>query len=495
MLHDSKSIRMILGFKLKYLRVQRGYSLEELADHSGLSRAYIHDIERGRRYPKPDKIKALADALDVSYDYMVSLKADKRIQPVIDLLDSPWVREFPLEEFGLKPDKLFELFTTVPDKVNAFVSTIVKVTRNYQLKRENLYLAALRSYQELHDNYFPLLEEAALAFVQTHALHRPGAGALEGVLSKTFGIRVDREVLSRQPDLAALRSFFSPEARTLYLRRGLSTAQERFLLARELGFQQLEPSVRPYETRVQEADSFELLLHNFEASYFAAALLMPEEELLAGVQQFAAQPGWQPGQLLNLLSTFDLTPEMLFQRLTNLLPHHLGLRDLFFIRLSADEQARHIRMTKELHLSRLNNPYANELDETYCRRWVSVSTMQALAAGAGSPLADAQISDYWQTDNAYLVLSIAQANPPEAHSFSSVSIGMLVNTQLRQTFRFLDDPALPTRLVHTTCERCGIADCSERAAPPLRLQEDQAAEARRKAMEDLRKEEPEKESR
>jgi len=142
-------------------------------------------------------------------------------------------------------------------------------------------------------------------------------------------------------------------------------------------------------------------------------------------------------------------------------------------------------MTKELHLSRLHNPYANELDETYCRRWVSVTTMQTLAGGAGSPRADAQISDYWQTDNAYLVLSIAQANAQGQRSYSSVSIGMLVNARLRQTFRFLDDPALPTRLVHTTCERCGVNDCSERDAPPLRLQDQQAAEARRKAIEDL----------
>lgn len=485
MLHDPRSIRMILGFKLKYLRVQRGYSLEELADRSGLSRAYIHDIERGRRYPKPDKINALANALSVSYDYMVSLKADKRIQPVIDLLDSPWMREFPLEEFGLKPDKLFELFTIVPDKVNALVSTIVKITRNYQLKRENLYLAALRSYQDLHDNYFPGLEKAARTVAKTHDLHRPGVQELEGVLSATHGIRVDREALSRKPALRELRSFFSPGQQVLYLRKDLSPAQERFLLARELGFQHLQPPVRPFETRVLEADSFELLLQNFEASYFAAALLMPEEELLAEVRQWADQSKWQPEYLPGLLRAYDVTPEMLFQRLTNLLPHHLGLRDLFFIRLSADAEARRIRMTKELHLSRLHNPYANELDETYCRRWVSVTTMQALAGGAGSPRADAQISDYWQTDNAYLVLSIAQANAQGQRSYSSVSIGMLVNARLRQTFRFLDDPALPTRLVHTTCERCGITDCNERAAPPLRLQDQQAAEARREAMEDL----------
>ena len=63
--------------------------------------------------------------------------------------------------------------------------------------------------------------------------------------------------------------------------------------------------------------------------------------------------------------------------------------------------------------------------------------------------------------------SKAQANG----KFSSVTLGLLVNEQLREKFRFLSDPALPQRLVHTTCERCGITDCEARARPPLILEE------------------------
>jgi len=485
MLSDKNTIKMIFGFKVKYLRQQLGLSYQALSQKTGLSTSYLHDIEKGRKYPKVDKIAALATALEVEYDFLVSTRASKKLQPVIDLLDSDVLKEFPLDLFGISQEKLFELFSNAPDKVTAFIRTIFKITRNYQMQRENIYLAALRSYQDMYDNYFEELEQAVRAFRQEHQI---GTGLavnskrLVEILSEAYGVHTDRSALRKQQALSGRRSYFSAANRTLHLNAGLSSAQENFLLGRELAFQYLDLQPRPYLTRTEELNRFETLLNNFRASYFSVALLMDEDQLTNDLRSIASSAQWNPDSLISLLQRYDVTAEMLLQRLTNLLPHHFGLKDLFFIRLAGEQQLRHFRMTKELHLSQLHNPYANESNEHYCRRWVSVNIIKNLQArqfvASGSQvLCDAQISEYHGTDNAYLCISMAKVGRAVP---ASVTVGLLITTELRRQFRFLDDPNLNRRTVNTTCERCAIADCEARAVPPsvIQLQEERAAERR-----------------
>ena len=119
MLSENQIIRLIFGFKVRYLRQQAHFSYAELSEKTGLSTSYLNDIEKGKRYPKPDKITALASALNVDYNYMVATNASKKLQPIIDLLNSQVFKLFPLDKFGISMEKLLELFTQTPDKVNA----------------------------------------------------------------------------------------------------------------------------------------------------------------------------------------------------------------------------------------------------------------------------------------------------------------------------------------------------------------------------------------
>ena len=491
MVDQQSVIKMIFGFKAKYLRQQHGLSLEELAERAQLSKSYLHEIEKGKKYPKVDRIHSLAKALGVEYDYMVSMRSSKKLQPIVDLLSSDFVKEFPLELFGISPEKLFELFSNTPDKVNAFVATIFKITRNYQMEREHFYMAALRSYQDLHDNYFPDLERAVRDFRSRMGLPPKSiltTEQLEELLAKHYGITTDNERMGKSAALQLQRSYYKERTRTLYVNTGLSSAQKNFLLGRELAFQYLALEERPYFTRIVEVDSFERLLNNFKASYFSVALLMEETGMVADLQSFAKQYEWRPEGLHELLQKYNVTPEMLLQRWTNLLPQHFGIKDLFFIRLVGAKGLQHFRMTKELHLSQMHNPYANQLNEHYCRRWVSVNLVkQQKTVGAATrlPLVDAQISAYWQTPNRYLCLSMAKPDFHYPERGISVTIGLLINEQLRQHFRFVDSSSVPARLVHTTCERCGIADCEARAVAPVVLEQQRRREQIMQAGEDL----------
>jgi len=48
----------------------------------------------------------------------------------------------------------------------------------------------------------------------------------------------------------------------------------------------------------------------------------------------------------------------------------------------------------------------------------------------------------------------------------SITLGIHVDGALKKKVKFLDDPSISVKEVNTTCERCLVLDCAERAAPP-----------------------------
>jgi transcriptional regulator with XRE-family HTH domain len=59
-------IRKRLGANVRRLRQEKGWSQEEFADHAGIHRTYVSDIERGARNPTISIVEKLAAPLGVS---------------------------------------------------------------------------------------------------------------------------------------------------------------------------------------------------------------------------------------------------------------------------------------------------------------------------------------------------------------------------------------------------------------------------------------------
>ena len=101
------------------------------------------------------------------------------------------------------------------------------------------------------------------------------------------------------------------------------------------------------------------------------------------------------------------------------------------------------------------------------------------------PVIHAQTSQYWQTHNRYLCISIAKPASKGSDEIVSVTIGLMIDQKLLQTMPFVNDTAIPVKTVHTTCERCGIMDCKERAVPPVEILKEQQQEQIDKALKQL----------
>jgi transcriptional regulator with XRE-family HTH domain/predicted transcriptional regulator len=490
---DREKVRLIFGLKIKQLRNDLGLSTYDLADRTGLSPSYLNEIEKGKKYPKTEKIFALAKALNSSYDTLVSLQVSKSLEPVVELLNSNILTELPLDLFGIEPGYFLEVMASAPVKLSAFINTLIEIGRNYDLSVEQFYFSALRTYQAMHNNYFEELEKQADAFLADYPLPDSSgqyANWLIRVLNEVYSCTVEFYDETTQPALMPLRSVYLPEQQKLLVNSELSDEQQAFTLSREVGYHWLGLTIRPLESSVLEARSFDEVLHNFQASYFARCILIPRQQLLGKLRIMVQQPDWDNDRMLQMLAQFTVTPEMFLLRVTNLLSGYFGLNDLFFLRFNQLPNGRFI-MAKELHLSKLHTPHGIARDEHYCRRQMSVTILNELrqlqesGQWDGQPICRAQRISFVTNNTTYFVFSIAKSSPPTPDN-SSINIGFPINETLLEQIPFIGDPKLPTVQVGETCERCPISDCTVRAALPTVLSHQQRTKYIQTTIEQLR---------
>jgi len=466
-------IKLIFGLKLKQIRTERGLSLLGLSKKSGLSKSYLNEIENGKKYPKPDKIVALSKHLDIPYDDLVSLKLDKNLAPIVDIFKSNLLKDIPLSLFGLQESTLINIISNAPQKVTAFISTIIDIAKNYDFKREHFYLASVRSFQEAHLNHFEDLEEAVLKFSKMFEvdLTQPiQSQELEDILVEEYGYNINSNELENHGHLDDLRSIFVPKTKTLLLTKDMDDAQRSFIYAKELAYAYLKITDRLYTFSWIKFENFEQVLNNFYASYFAGALLIPGESLIHNLQQIFSKTKFDHSAFLNLFNTYNASPETVYQRLTNILPKHFNFKDLFFLRFSYHKGTDEYGLNKELHLAKDQSPRASETNEHYCRRWVSLKVLKTLSQNSTEHEFGIQISKYPRDHQDYLVLASAEKDPFKKDRYRSISIGIAIDNSLKRKVNFLQDSAILSVDVGVTCERCHITDCEVRQAPPKVLE-------------------------
>ena len=470
--------RIVLGLKVRQFRQERGWNFEELGKQTGISVSYLNEIEKGKKYPQPKNLQKLADALGITPEFLASSELTKQYAPIGDLLQSNFLNELPLDLFGIEVQQIVEIIARAPDRVNAFISALLEIARNYSLRDENFFFAALRAYQELHMNYLPDIEQAADAFVQLHRLPENGgvpAQLLAELLITEFNYTIDDDGLDLYPEMKSMRAVYNPKKRHLLLNSRLNERQRAFQLAKELGFNVLQLKERPLASTMLRIRSFEEVLNNYKAAYFAVALLVNRHAFVQDLRGFFHLPAWDEQYLLNVMEKYQASPEVLFQRF-NVLSLDFDLHKVFFLRFIHDLDKDKFDIDKELHLNRRHQPHASGLDEHYCRRWLSITLLNELhsyqlrSGDHSRPRSGVQRALFKDSQEEYLCFAVAKPGYPTVNRNVSVTLGILLDDQAKQVIRFWDDPAIPRHTVNVTCERCSITDCTDRAVPASALE-------------------------
>ena len=465
-------IRLIFGLKLKQIRNEHALSLAALAKLTGLSKSYLNEIENGKKYPKPDKIVLLSQKLSVPYDQLVSLKLDKSLSPVGDILQSKILKEIPLDLFGVQEADLISIVAKSPNKVNTFISTLQRIAEKYNFKQKDFYAASLRSYQEENFNYFDAIENAVNDFVQTHQLdltHFNHANILENILRDKLGYTLVEEQYNSSIKLRGIGAVFVPSLSTLVLSDKLSEAERNFIFAKELAYSFLHIKDKDLVHPSMEDNNFDRMLNDFKASYFAGALIIPSTKIKQQLNQLFAHESFDAMLFNDIINSFNASPEVFYQRLTSILPREFGIKELFFLGLSHQPGTETFTVTKELHFGQQQTPRAYAANENYCSRWVARKVLENLERSNAQHEFDLQISNFSEDDKTYLVISSATKEPFKDDFNAGFSIGLLINNQLKKKLNFLDDPKIRKQTVGLSCERCSIAHCSERRAAPTWL--------------------------
>jgi hypothetical protein len=484
-----ENVPVIFGLKLRQLREERGLGLKELSTLAGMSPSYVNEIEKGKKYPKADKILQLAAALHVTYDEMVSLKLSKELNPLESVLESPIVQSLPLQIFGLTPRDVVDLVSRAPQEAGALVRTLVEIARSYDMQVEHFFYAMLRSYQETHDNYFADIEDAVQRFRERHGWSDAPPVPLErllGVLQDEMGVRVDRTRLAGYPELHGFRSVWlqgpPPE---LLINPALTERQQAFQIGREIGYRDLGLRARGFTSSRAEVESFEQVLNDFKASYYAGALLISQSELEADLKAFFARERWSGAAFLDMMRRYEVTPEMFMYRITQLIPKRFGLKGLHFLRINQDVASGRQRVSKQLNMSGLLISAEMGLHEHYCRRWGASKLLAELEAHQArgeqdAPLVAAQQQRFLASGERYFMIALARPLALTAGTNSCVTMGFRVDARFRNTVRCWNDPDVPSEDVNETCERCGLSaeECAVRAAPPTLFAQRQATQHR-----------------
>ena len=191
---NADNLRFILGLKLRTLRQERGHSLKTVAEKSGLSVSYLSEIEKGKKYPKPDKLIDLADALDVIVRGIKSgLPLNECLKIIAREGEAPVKQEFQILTEGIAvgvdaEEGLRRMLRRVPLSELAFFSTVLtiqsKTGGNLAEALGNLS-AVLRARKMMREKVGALSSEAKASAFIIGSLP-PGVGVTVSVISPDY---------------------------------------------------------------------------------------------------------------------------------------------------------------------------------------------------------------------------------------------------------------------------------------------------------------------
>jgi len=382
-----------------------------------------------------------------------------------------------------------------PLQLSALIATLIDLAKTSEMSKSVFSRTALRTFKEFHDNYFEDIEKEVKKFRKKFMPDSQKVITFETlgkILKSEFGYDIDDKILGRQKEFKDLRAtVIKGKKKRLLLNPKLSSSQKKFIVGKELFYNSTSIKDRAFIYSDQNLETFDQLLNNYKASYFSTALIINRDYLIPDIKEFFALEKFSKKKLTDIIKEYDVSPEMLFQRVANLAPKYLGLNKFFFLRFNSKVDSDYYTLSKEVRLNISRNPGGYQSNEHYCRRWISIKTLEDLKAKLkNSPnysgfATDAIRSTFHNSNDKFFSISIAKPSRLIENNLTSVTLGFCIDDALKSNVKFWNDPKISDQIVNDTCEMCDIDDCLLRAAPPISLQKQEKVQKINSALQKL----------
>lgn len=314
-----------LGHRIRHFRTRAGLTLGELGELTGTTTSQLSMIENGHREPRLSLLESLAKALQVSTSDLLSAEPPSpRAALEIELEKaqrSPAYRELGLPE--LRPSR------AMPD---ATLKTIVGLHRELD-RRARMAIATPEEARRANtlqrtrlrdrDNYLPEIE---LLAERTTSAVRHTSGALTHRTVAEIAGRVGLSIIHTDDLPHSARAVVDYERGRIYIPPASIPGGHGL---RSLALQAVASKVLEQQPPVDYSD---FLRQRLEASYFAAACLIPQA---AAVDFLERAKRDRNIAVEDFRDTFGVTHEAAALRFTNLATHKLGIT-MHYLRVSGD---------------------------------------------------------------------------------------------------------------------------------------------------------------
>lgn len=305
---------LTIGRRIRQARTERGMTLEALGAAIGRAASQVSVLENGKRSPRLTELQAVARAIGVPLDDLLSPEAPTPRAALEIALEraqrSPLYTALGLPPLPSRKSLSDDAITTVL----GLHSELERLHRERAATPEEARRAntELRKEQRRHANHFPELEATAARLLQAVG-HSGGPLSQRVASSLASHLGFSLHYVTDLP--ASTRSVTDLENGRLYLPvTQRSGADPRSALLQALAAVVLEAG--------EPTDYEDFLRQRVETNYLAGALMIPEESAVAFLSAAKAQ---RELSVEDLRDAFAVTYETAAHRFTNLATVHLDI--------------------------------------------------------------------------------------------------------------------------------------------------------------------------
>ncbi|MBX3093372.1 MAG: helix-turn-helix domain-containing protein [Cryobacterium sp.] len=310
---DAELDSLTIGRRIRALRTERGLTLDELGSAVGRAASQISVLENGKREPRLSDLTAVARALGVTLDELLTASPPSRRAALEIQLER--IQRGPL--YGSLGLPTLPVRKTLSDEA---IETVLGL--HAELERLHRERAAtpeearrantqLREQMRKQNNYFPELEKTARDLLARIG-HSSGPLSNRAASDLATHLGFSLHYVTDLP--ASTRSISDLRHQRIYLPVDKKGGDPRGALLRALAGQVLGAT--------EPRDYTEFLLQRVETNYLAAALMIPEASA-TGFLRRAKEA--KELSVDDLRDEFAVTYETAAHRFTNLVTEHLGL--------------------------------------------------------------------------------------------------------------------------------------------------------------------------